>query len=386
MAHRVFPETIINFVHAKDDYKSTSTFTSREKTSAPSTLDGRDVKLFYEELVGSSSPHDSAVKNDKPVSNLASDGCKSKSVHSGKRKHTPSDKLIRVRCPAKGVDPVGVHGTPVASDGCDEMVKSEVIGKSQDSSKAAARRREHKFLLCAQDGNLKELCRLVEDGVDVNVCDAYGWTALMCASHAGHLPVIQYLVNHGAHMTATDDKGRTAVDIAKLAKQRHVVKFYENVGQGSDLCVNKKCSPFYCDVCQVEFKDTPIDAHNTSTVHLFNSGLKRKPTSYFLPESNKGFQMMLRSGWDKEKGLGSEEQGHKYPVKTVLKQDRQGLGTEAVGKARVTHFGPHDREAVVGCNVKRNMKTSTLNVRACERHVSKEKRKERDFRMAFNMD
>ena len=386
MAHRVFPEKIINFVHAKDDYKSTSTSTSREKKSVRPTLDGRDVKLFYEELVGSSSPQGSAVNNDTPESN-GSDGCKSKCLHSGKRKHTSSDKLIRTRSPGKVVDTVGVHGNPVKSDGCDEMAKSEVIGKSQDSSKAAARRREPKFLLCAQDGNLKELCRLIEDGVDVNVCDAYGWTALMCASHAGHLPVIQYLVNHSARMSAMDDKGRMAVDIAKSANQRHVVKFYENVGQCSDLRVNKsECSPFYCDVCQVEFRETPKDAHNTSTVHLFNSGLKRKPTSYFLPESNKGFQMMLRSGWDKEKGLGSEEQGHKYPVKTVLKQDRQGLGTEAVGKARVTHFGPHDREAVVGCNVKRNMKTSTLNVRACERHASKEKRKERDFRMAFNMD
>ena len=382
MAHRVFPKKIINFVHAKDDYKSTSTSASREKKSVRPTLDGRDVKLFYEELVGSSSTQGSAVKNDSPESE-GSDGSTSESVHSRKRKHTSSDRLVDIRCPGNASDTVGVHGTPRPS----EMVKSEVMGKSQDSSKAAARRHEHKFLLCAQDGNLKELRRLVEDGVDVNVCDAYGWTALMCASHAGHLPVIQYLVSHDSLTIARDDKGRTAVDIAKLAKQRHIVKFYENLGQASDLHVNKsECSPFYCDVCQVAFKDTPIDAHNTSTVHLFNSGLKRKPTSYFLPESNRGFQMMLRSGWDKEKGLGSEEQGHKYPVKTVLKQDRQGLGTEAVRKARVTHFGPHDREAVVGCNVKRAMKTSTLNLVACERHASKEKRKERDFRMAFNMD
>lgn len=38
--------------------------------------------------------------------------------------------------------------------------------------------------------------------------------------------------------------------------------------------------------------------------------------------------------------------GRKYPVKTVLKRDRLGLGSKGSQQARVTHFGPNDHSAV----------------------------------------
>ena len=48
--------------------------------------------------------------------------------------------------------------------------------------------------------------------------------------------------------------------------------------------------------------------------------------------------MLLREGWDPEGGLGSEQQGQQFPVKTVLKRDRLGFGIKGKDKARVTHF------------------------------------------------
>ena len=378
MAHKTRVKQPINFVHAKDEYQSTST--SHEKKSEHPNLDGHEIKSFYEEIVGNSSLPDSAMKNN-PSESRCVDVSKSKcNAHSMKRRHTSS----------RVVDAARVDGSPATSDCCNEMVKREMIGKEvSTSSRTATRKQENRFLHCAQDGLLKELCKLVEDGVNVNVHDAYGWTALMCASHTGHLPVVRYLLDRGARLTARDSEGRTSVDIARVANQHHLVKYYENMEQDSDShhqVNHAECSAFYCEICQAEFKDTPLDVHKTSTVHLFNSRLPRKPTTYFLPENNKGFQMMLRAGWDKEKGLGSNEQGHKYPVKTVLKRNRQGLGTEADTKARVTHFGANDREAVKECTVKRKMKATTLNARVRERTLTKDKRKERSFRMAFSMD
>ena len=82
------------------------------------------------------------------------------------------------------------------------------------------------------------------------------------------------------------------------------------MGQDSDSHHEEnysECIPFYCDICQAEFKNTPLDVHNTSTVHLFNSRLPRIPSTYFLYENNKSFQMMVRAGWDKEKVLGSKD-------------------------------------------------------------------------------
>eukprot|EP01083_Nonionella_stella_P169008 572092_1 len=79
--------------------------------------------------------------------------------------------------------------------------------------------------------------------------------------------------------------------------------------------------------------------HLLSIVHNFN--LQRKPRASFgIPASNKGYQMLLRSGW-KETGLGSGESGRLYPVPTVLKRDNKGIGTDKKAKKRVTHFPGH---------------------------------------------
>ena len=56
--------------------------------------------------------------------------------------------------------------------------------------------------------------------------------------------------------------------------------------------------------------------------------------------------MLLREGWDPEGGLGSEQQGQQFPVKTVLKRDRLGFGIKGKDKARVTHFEAGDTAAI----------------------------------------
>ena len=49
-------------------------------------------------------------------------------------------------------------------------------------------------------------------------------------------------------------------------------------------------------------------------------------------------------------GLGPEGTGRKYPVKTILKQDRSGLGSKNKEKAKITHFSACDTSAVENTN------------------------------------
>ena len=58
--------------------------------------------------------------------------------------------------------------------------------------------------------------------------------------------------------------------------------------------------------------------------------------------------MMVRSGWVPSKEFGSEGQRRQFPVKTVSKQDRYGLGVPSSSSrhSRVTHFSAHDIRAV----------------------------------------
>ena len=55
------------------------------------------------------------------------------------------------------------------------------------------------LIRASSKGNLKEVIRLVESGVDVNETTKNGWNALLEASGEGHLKIVKYLLEHGAN-------------------------------------------------------------------------------------------------------------------------------------------------------------------------------------------
>lgn len=218
----------------------------------------------------------------------------------------------------------------------------------------------------AQDNEVELFQSAISSGhFDVDMQDNFHWTLLMVAAYAGHWTIVECLLKRGAKWQEYSDRGMNAADLARsrghvdLADliesfdSRHQdfggggevegVQYPETSGQGSG---KKRTRKFYCKSCQAVVTQSPRVGHDTSIVHLYSC---QHPASslvpYGIPESNRGFQMLLRSGWNPKKGLGSHRQGQRFPVKTVLKQDRLGFGVPG-GKAKVTHFSAHDREAV----------------------------------------
>lgn len=58
-----------------------------------------------------------------------------------------------------------------------------------------------------------------------------------------------------------------------------------------------------------------------------------------LDSANRGFTLLSKLGWkESEGGLGRRRQGSLEPVKTVLKDDKKGLGTGKRKKPRITHY------------------------------------------------
>ena len=103
--------------------------------------------------------------------------------------------------------------------------------------------------------------------------------------------------------------------------------------------------------------------------------------------------MMLSKGWDSNVGLGPSGEGKLYPVKTVLKRDKHGLGLEAAEgnkeeihskRPKVTHFGPRDSSSVKNVtSLNRRENKSTISKK---HRIAKEKRtkaKEINFRRHF---
>lgn len=242
----------------------------------------------------------------------------------------------------------------------------------------------------AQEGNIEQIKKCVAAGYSVDQQDAYGWTPLMCATCEGHSEIVAYLLKQGADPDIKCKSGMTPLDIALKIKNNIIIQLLES---GTTIDESPSCSTTeqsteekYCDSCKVHYK-VPLIAHERSIAHLFNVKKTKLSTYYHIPESNKGFQIMLKSGWDKNKGLGMNAEGRKFPIKTVLKKDRAGIGKHKE-VAKVTHFNAHDNAAVKA--------TKHISIRAVrEKTLKKWQRKKVDeisrqreinFRRQFNCD
>ena len=241
--------------------------------------------------------------------------------------------------------------------------------------------------------------------------DGYGWTTLMIAACAGSFETVKLLLINGADIHEKDRSGNTCLSLAKRRRHNHIVNYIkshmsESSGQSSKerrTCsaeIEQSDENKICDVCCLTFRsDRLFRNHHTSTVHLLNQQRKELEASggnpkvhYVIPQANRGFQMMLSKGWDANVGLGPSGKGKLYPVKTVLKRDRHGLGLESNGdkrgvqnskKAKVTHFGPGDTLSVENISSLRTEKPSTMTKKQRASKQNRSTIKEIDFRREF---
>lgn len=241
-----------------------------------------------------------------------------------------------------------------------------------------------------------DFIRLNFNSENVNVTDQFGWTPLMSAAYSGHFDIVNYLLMLGADLKAKDKSGLTAMDLAARKNHLHIMSFLKEHTQNNKKKVekNKKSTNdsvhdtgstseqgFYCDTCKIFFKESSRNKHETSTLHVFNSKPKISNTFYGIPKQNKGYQMLLSTGWDEEGGLGPDGEGQKYPVKTILKRDRKGLGQAEKESARITHFKPQDVDAIRFVN--RN-KRKALKRRDWKKQLSRDAAKTRALRQALS--
>lgn len=285
----------------------------RSTTTVQGTLTGTEAKTFYEEVI--SMPKESPSTGRIPV--------RRKRNRSTTKKRVQTTKHLKV-------------------DHTSHASINQVFG-------------------CVQEGNLEGVKSAISNGVcDVNTKDQFQWSLLMSAAHAGHVNIVEYLLSVGAEWRGhVDRSGCDAVDLARKAGHLSIASF---IGTYNDKLMDKdkstkthlpfsKLTSFFCEICKQTITSAVTEQHSTSTVHQFNC--QHHPnhnTNYTIPQSNRGYQMMLRGGWNPEKGLGCEQGGQKYPVKTILKWDRLGFGQleegTLKGKARVTHFAAFDERAV----------------------------------------
>lgn len=227
----------------------------------------------------------------------------------------------------------------------------------------------------------------------INATDQFGWTALMMAAYEGHLDVTKVLLRLGADVHIVNKKNETALALATRAKHNVIVNFLKQTLE--PICLSSdddegndedKQMTYVCDACQMNVMRTDRKSHETSTLHRFNRSDTQSNVRHFgIPDTNVGFQMLLQQGWNRDSGLGVEQNGIMYPIKTTLRKPRSGLGVRQCNKAKITHFKPFDRNAiksivppsklsalaVASTKTKRQLRTERLRSERKDRYLRK---------------
>lgn len=187
----------------------------------------------------------------------------------------------------------------------------------------------------------------------INACDQFGWTALMMASYEGNLDAVKVLLRSGANIHHENNRKQTAITLADQAKHHTIVDFLKQslepicLSSDDDDDDDAAADNYFCDICRMDFASVDRKSHETSTLHRFNRNDSQSSVPRFgIPETNVGYQMLLQQGWNRDSGLGADQNGIMYPIKTTLRKPRSGLGVRQPNKPKVTHFKPFDSDAI----------------------------------------
>ena len=201
-----------------------------------------------------------------------------------------------------------------------------------------------KLLLYIQNEDFESVKSLHQ--CDYNFKDEYGWTPLEIAAVTGNCNIVRYLIDKGAEVN-NHEKLWSILMEKKLSSVMEILS--PTTKDHIDLS-NEEVLLEACTSCGEMFDKNNEAAHRATITHQLSiqsedDNCKKNP-GFQIAESNVGFKMMKRSGWDGASGLGDECQGKLFPVKTTFKHDRKGLEVGDRKNMRITHFGPRNVESV----------------------------------------
>lgn len=278
-------------------------------------------------------------------------------------------KFINFQKSAEKNDPEVIFGESVRdfyqdliqNNDQDEKIEAETKGREEkENSKeiieidqSSVKKIDSKeFLKACQNNDLEIVADYLSTSGDIFYQDPYKWNCVMISIVSFSNKVLKFIVENiqdinifNQLLDNKDLSGDTAESLAQKIKNSEAIEILKNAreklaSQDSDpeIIDEDECQKdedFYCENCGKKFnlKDISHREHKTSIVHLINENIhdlersKKILTNYHLRGNNKGYQLMIKSGWN-ERGLGSKEQGRTMPIRTRQKLDRLGIGID----------------------------------------------------------
>jgi len=227
-----------------------------------------------------------------------------------------------------------------------------------------------KLLKAIQNCELEEL-KAVKD-CDYNCTDQFGWTALEIACVVGNREAVKYLLKKGSYIKDNEKIYR----ILEKKGLSDIIAILNKIGEETEVdTYNIEDSTFkHCEECGEKFDVDQKVQHQAEISHQLSlkRNISKRNPGFGISEANVGFKLMKKYGWDGVSGLGDDQSGKLFPVKTVLKQDRKGLDVGDKKKLKVTHFGPNDPESIA--NLKYRKQRNPAKQRKIIRRGSKWKK------------
>ena len=86
------------------------------------------------------------------------------------------------------------------------------------------------FFECIEKGDCVAVETFFSDGIEPDIRNSIGWTALMVAVAFGKPRIVQLLLDKGAEVNAQSFSGLTAFRMASYAKHDEIIQMLKNAG------------------------------------------------------------------------------------------------------------------------------------------------------------
>lgn len=274
--------------------------------------------------------------------------------------------------------------------------KSPPVSSSITSNK-------HNLFKAIHNNDLEYLKTYLGQGFDAFVEDDFKWNVLMVAVASRSNDLISYFLANVEDkkrvlklIESQDAGGNSAESLTKRFGNEKALKIFNEFK--SDYFTKRKVknepsvavqqpseakleSKYWCNECNQEFNQTKTE-HLKSILHQLNE--KERPLSetsgrYQLRSDNKGYQLLVKSGWNETSGLGANEQGVKNPIKGKVKLNRKGIGVPSDDKK-------FQNVSLKSLKLRKNESSGNdgISLRAYKKSKQKSKIKEKNLRRYFD--
>jgi ankyrin repeat protein len=292
-------------------------------------------------------------------------------------------------------------------------LSNEIKTKYSPKTKRIANLNKNGYLKAAQTDDLNYIKQYLDLNLTLNELDDYKWNVLMIAIASSNNDIVKYLLETQTNKSDFSDlinwkdmsgndpeslairfNNKQALELIQKAKQMNVNNVNKNLTENINELCEKKSDNYYCDVCKQTY-DSYLD-HIKSIPHQLNEN-ENQPVSlkanYYLRPSNKGYQLLMKSGWNESSGLGLKEQGDTRPIRTRVKLDRLGIGISNDDKdaktiittrsKRVFELKQNDSEKKSHERIEDVFKRAKLAEKS-KKKITKSKNFDRNYRYYFN--